>query len=228
MTILTYETLHKIGDIWLEIPKIGKSGIWDFGDAGVHAQTAKIQFWEGVISLSKFFIKSMISDSKRFKIGKSGIWDFGDAGVHAQTAKIQFWEGAISLIIFVHKIGDIWLQMPKIGKSGIWDFGDSEIQFWDCVFCLHNYSTKSVIYDWKLSNLENLEFGISGMLEFTLRRLKSSFGKLSLPLLNSSQNRWYLARNTQNRQIWNLGFRGCWGSRSDGKNPVLGSCHFPY
>ena len=125
MTILTYETLHKIGDIWLEIPKIGKSGIWDFGDAGVHAQTAKIQFWEAVISLIKFFTKTVISGSK----------------------------------------------FPKS---------------------------------------ENLEFVISAMLEFTLRRLKSSFGKVSFPLLSSSQNRGYLARNTPNRQIWNLGFRGCW------------------
>ena len=81
MTILTYETLHKIGDIWLEIPKIGKSGIWDFGDAGVHAQTAKIQFWEGAISLIIFVHKIGDFWLQMPKIGKSGIWDFGDSEI---------------------------------------------------------------------------------------------------------------------------------------------------
>ena len=39
-------------------------------------------------------------------------------------------------------------------------------------------------------------------------RPKFSFGQVPFPFINSSQNRWYLERNTQNRKIWKSGILG--------------------
>ena len=39
-------------------------------------------------------------------------------------------------------------------------------------------------------------------------RPKLGFGQVQFPLINSSQNRWYLARNAQNRKIWKSGILG--------------------
>ena len=39
-----------------------------------------------------------------------------------------------------------------------------------------------------------------------LRRLKPSFGKVSFPYLNSSQNQWFLARNVRDRKTQNFEF----------------------
>ena len=57
------EILYKIGDIWLEILKIKKSGISDLRDS-------KFQFGEGVTFLYKLFTKSVISGSKCSKSKK--------------------------------------------------------------------------------------------------------------------------------------------------------------
>ena len=80
------EILYKIGDIWLEILKIKKSGISDLRDS-------KFQFGEGVTFLYKLFTKSVISGSKSPKSENLGFWDFGDP-------RILFWE----CIIFLYKI----------------------------------------------------------------------------------------------------------------------------
>ena len=66
----------------------------------------KIQFWEGVISLDKFFTKSVISGSKCPKSEKLEFWDFGDP-------RILFLEGFIFLYKFFTKSVISGSKRPK-------------------------------------------------------------------------------------------------------------------
>ena len=52
-----YKFLHKIDDVWLEMLGIQKHENLDLGNP-------EVLFWEGVISLYKFFTQSMLSGSK--------------------------------------------------------------------------------------------------------------------------------------------------------------------
>ena len=70
------------------------------------AWPSKIQFWEDVISLYKFFTKSVMSGSRCPKSENLEFGDFGDP-------RILFWEGVIFLYKFFTKSV---ISGPKIGK----------------------------------------------------------------------------------------------------------------
>ena len=83
--------------------------------AGFHAGsvlTPKIQFWEGVVFLHKFFTKSMTYDSKWPKSEKSEFWDFGGP-------RIKFLEGVVSLYKFFTKSLISGSKCPKSENSKI-------------------------------------------------------------------------------------------------------------
>ena len=63
--------LHKMGDIWLEMPASEKMGIRNLEILKIGS---KILCWEGVIFLYRLFTKSVIWGSKYPKSGKSKIW----------------------------------------------------------------------------------------------------------------------------------------------------------
>ena len=110
--------------------------------------TPKIQFWEGVISLHKFFTKSVISGSKCPKSKKLEIWNSGDP-------KILFLEGVIFLYKFFTKSVISGSKHPKSENLELLNFEDPEILVLEGVIFLYEFFTKSMISGSKHSKSEN-------------------------------------------------------------------------
>ena len=194
---------------------------WNFGDP-------KILFLKGVIFLHRLFTKSVISGSK-CPTSEKKLHVLARACLCSACAcswmavlepcpdlKVQVWEGVNSLSkCFTISV----ISGSKCCKSKnleIWNSGDPKILFWEGVIFLHRLFTKSVISGTKCPKPENSK--ICSCLRVLARAQpvlarewpcssraqtwKSSFRRVSFPFLNSSQNRWYLARNAQNQDIW--------------------------
>ena len=146
--------------------------------------------------------------------------------------------------------------MPNIEKFGNLDLGNPKILFLEGVIFLYKFFTKSVISGSKHPKSENSKI-CSCLLVLSLCLLmlarewpcssrshspKSRFWSVSVPFINSSQNRWYLTPNAQNRKIPQnllvlaraqpvLAHACPWMAVPEPvltpQNPYLGGCHFP-
>ena len=110
--------------------------------------TPKIQFCGGVISLHKFFTKSVISGSKCPTLKNLEIWNSGDP-------KILLSEGVISSHKFFTKSMISGSKCPKTKNLEISNSGDPKILFLEGVFFLYEFLTKSVISGSKRLKSEN-------------------------------------------------------------------------
>ena len=133
-------------------PKSKNLEIWNSGDP-------KILFLEGVISLYKFFTKSVISGSKHPKSENSKIcscllvlslcllmlarqWPCPSP---CSLPKIQILECVSSLHKFCTKSVISGSKCPKLKNLEIWNSGDPKLLFLEGVIFLYKFLTKLVI-----------------------------------------------------------------------------------
>ena len=99
----------------------------------------------------------------------------------------------------LYNIGDTCFELSKIGKCGTLEFSDPQIQFLDGTF-LHKFLHKVSDIRLDVSKIEYFQnllvlaraqpvLAHAQLVPARAQTLKSSFGKVSIPFINSSQNR---------------------------------------